>query len=140
MYVHSYSGEKLPSLLNTSLRIYRPPKVVQATSLTQSYCPVSTSKSSLNLPWVSRIKPLPKWSGELSVNFPPADCMKKLFSAFLLIGLFFPVIVEAGPRCKKQWKIVVCGMPRKPKKCTRKRPCIPKGYYRPNPPRVIPMG
>ncbi len=66
--------------------------------------------------------------------------MKRLFSTLLLIGLLFPTITEAGPRCKKQGKVVVCRMPRKPKKCTPWKPCIPKGYYRRNPPRVIPMG
>jgi len=88
--------------------------------------------------------------------------MKKLFSVLLLIGLLFPTITEAGvspegrpnrprdhfpegrprkrkPRCKGSGGVVVCRMP-KPRKCTRKKPCIPKGYYRKNPPRVIPMG
>ena len=78
--------------------------------------------------------------------------MKKIFSAFLLIGLFLPVIAEAGvfkegvpkrrkPRCKTQGQVVVCRMPRprKPKRCGI-MPCIPPGYYRPNPPRIIPMG
>jgi len=74
--------------------------------------------------------------------------VKKLFSTFLLIGLLFPVIVEAGvspegirrrrPRCKPHGQVVVCRMPREPK-CTRRRPCIPRDYYRPNPPRRIPM-
>jgi len=89
--------------------------------------------------------------------------MKKVFSTLLLIGLLFPTITEAGvspecnpnrpknhfpegkprkrkPRCKGSGGVVVCRMPRKPKKCTIRKPCIPKGYYRPNPPRVIPMG
>ena len=78
--------------------------------------------------------------------------MKKLFSTFFLIGLFLPVILEAGvspegvpkrrkPRCKDNGSVVVCRMPkpRKPKKCGIK-PCIPKGYYRPTPPIVVPMG
>jgi hypothetical protein len=30
-------------------------------------------------------------------------------------------------------------MPRKPRKCTIRRPCVPPGYYRPTPPIVIPM-
>ena len=70
--------------------------------------------------------------------------MKKLFSTFLLIGLLFPVIAEAGvspegrhrprKRCRTDGQVVVCRMPRKPK-CTRRRPCIPRGYYRPSPPR-----
>ena len=75
--------------------------------------------------------------------------MKKIFSAFLLLGLFFPVIAEAGfspegvnrpkkSRCKGSGGVVVCRMPKR-KKCTKKRPCIPPGYYRPNPPKFIPM-
>ncbi len=86
--------------------------------------------------------------------------VKKVFSIFLLIGLLFPTIIEAGsspgnpnrPRnhfpegklrkkkCKGSGGVLVCRVPRKPKKCTFKKPCIPKGYYRKNPPRVIPMG
>ena len=71
--------------------------------------------------------------------------MKKLFSTFLLIGLLFPTITEAGvnrpkkSRCKDSGGVTVCRMP-KPKKCTIKRPCIPKGYYRKNPIKYIPMG
>lgn len=88
--------------------------------------------------------------------------VKKVFSTFLLIGLLFPTIIEAGvspegrpnrprnhfpegqprrrkPRCKGSGGVMVCRMP-KPKKCTRKRPCIPPKYYLPNPPRFIPMG
>ena len=74
--------------------------------------------------------------------------MKKIFITFLLLGLLLPTITEAGgkykrkkPRCKDNGSVVVCGMPkpRKPRKCTQKKPCIPKGYYRPSPPRVIPM-
>ncbi len=85
--------------------------------------------------------------------------VKKVFSTFLLIGLLFPTITEAGsspdnpnrprsyypegrPRkkkCKKGQGVVVCRVP-KPKKCTIKRPCIPRGYYRPPSPKVIPMG
>ena len=77
--------------------------------------------------------------------------MKKLFSAFLLIGLFLPVIAEAGvsregipkrrkPRCKTQGQVVVCRMPkrRKPRRCGI-MPCIPPRYYRPSPPKMIPM-
>ena len=77
--------------------------------------------------------------------------MKKIFSAFLLLGLFFPVIAEAGfspegvnrpkkSRCKSSGGVTVCRLPRKPKKCSLKRPCVPPKYYRPSPPRVIPMG
>ena len=89
--------------------------------------------------------------------------VKKVFSIFLFIGLLFPVIAEAGfspegntnrpknyfpegrPRKKKRCKgsggVTVCRMPkpRKPKRCGI-MPCIPKGYYRPMPPKVIPMG
>ena len=80
--------------------------------------------------------------------------VKKVFSTFLLIGLLFPTIIEAGvspeginrprkrkPRCKQDRGVVVCRMPkpRKPKRCGI-MPCIPPGYYRPNPPKVIPMG
>tara|TARA_R100000353_G_scaffold120785_1_gene85953 strand:- start:48 stop:314 length:267 start_codon:yes stop_codon:yes gene_type:complete len=87
--------------------------------------------------------------------------VKKVFSTFLLIGLLFPIITEAGvfpegnpnrpknhfpegrPRkrkkCKRGQGVVVCTVPKR-KKCTIKRPCIPKGYYRKNPPRIIPMG
>ena len=85
--------------------------------------------------------------------------VKKVFSTFLLIGLLFPTIIEAGvspegnpnrpknyfpegrPRkkkCKKGQGVVVCRVLKR-KKCTIKRPCIPKGYYRKNPPRFIHM-
>ena len=86
--------------------------------------------------------------------------VKKVFSIFLFIGLLFPTIAEAGfspegnpnrprnyfpegkPRKKKKCKgsggVTVCRMP-KPKKCSRKRPCVPPKYYRPNPPKFIPM-
>ena len=71
--------------------------------------------------------------------------MKKLFSTFLLIGLLLPAITEAGvnrpkkSRCKSSGGVTVCRMPKKPKKCSLKRPCIPKGYYRKNPIKYIPM-
>ena len=76
--------------------------------------------------------------------------MKKLFTTFLLIGLLFPTITEAGfspegvnrpkkSRCKSSGGVIGCRILRKPKKCTIKRPCIPKGYYRKNPPRFIHM-
>ena len=88
--------------------------------------------------------------------------VKKVFSTFLLLGLLLPTITEAGfspegnpnrprdyypegrprkrkPRCKSSGGVTVCRMP-KPRKCTRKKPCIPKDYYRPMPPKVIPMG
>ena len=68
----------------------------------------------------------------------------KLVQLLLLSLLLAPTVpVEAHhrkPRCRTQGKVVVCKMP-KPhkKKCTRKKPCIPKGYYRPAPPIRIPM-
>ena len=87
--------------------------------------------------------------------------MKKLLLTFLLLGSILPS-VEAGvspegiprrprdhypegrhrprkPRCRVDGQIVVCKMPRPRKKCTPWKPCIPRGYYRPNPPRVVPM-
>ena len=86
--------------------------------------------------------------------------MKKLLVVFLLLGSILPS-AEAGvspegiprgqrnffpegrnrprkPRCKVDGQIVVCKMPR-PRKCTIRRPCVPRDYYRPNPPRRIPM-
>ena len=87
--------------------------------------------------------------------------MKKLLLTLLLLGSILPS-VEAGvspegiprrprnfspegrlrprkPRCKTNGKVTVCTMPRHRKKCTRFNPCIPRDYYRPNPPRRIPM-
>ena len=87
--------------------------------------------------------------------------MKKLLLTLLLLGSILPS-VEAGvspegipkrprnfspegrprhrkPRCKTHGKVVVCKMPRPRKKCTRFNPCIPRDYYRPSPPRRIPM-
>ena len=77
--------------------------------------------------------------------------MKKLITTIFAIGLFLPVVAEAGafregvpklrkPRCKGSGGEVVCRMPkpRKPRRC-RIMPCIPPGYYRPSPPRFIPM-
>ena len=77
--------------------------------------------------------------------------VKKVFSFFLLIGLLFPTITQAGvsregipkrrkPRCKTQGQVVICRMPkrRKPSRCGI-MPCIPPGYYRPSPPKMIPM-
>ncbi len=84
--------------------------------------------------------------------------MKKLLLTFLLLGSILPS-VEAGvspegiprgsrnafpegrnrprkPRCKKHGGVVACKMPR-PRKCTIRRPCIPRDYYRPHP--RIPM-
>ena len=84
--------------------------------------------------------------------------MKKLLITFLLLGSILPS-VEAGvspegiprrprdhypegrnrprkPRCKSDGMVTVCKMPRpRPRKCTIRRPCIPRGYYRPTPPR-----
>ena len=88
--------------------------------------------------------------------------MKKLFVLFLLLGSIIPS-VEAGvspegiprspqprnvfpegrprprkPRCKSNGKVTVCRMPKpRPRKCTVRRPCIPRDYYRPHP--RIPM-
>ena len=87
--------------------------------------------------------------------------MKKLLLTLLLLGSILPS-VEAGvspegipkrprnfspegrhrprkPRCKTNGKVTVCKMPRPRKKCTRFNPCIPRDYYRPNLPRIIPM-
>ena len=95
--------------------------------------------------------------------------MKKLFLLFLIAGTILPSFTsipsaEAGsspegvprrprnfspegrlrprkPRCKTDGKVTVCKMPRipRPRKCTRFKPCIPRDYYLPNPPRRIPM-
>ena len=77
--------------------------------------------------------------------------MKKVLSLLLIVGAIIPSIsalsVEAGvspegvrrrkPKCRVDGPVVVCSMPR-PSKCTRRKPCIPRGYYRPNPPRSLP--
>ena len=82
--------------------------------------------------------------------------MKNLLLTFLLLGSILPS-VEAGvspegiprgqrnfspegrhrprKRCKTDGKVVVCRVPRRPRKCTIKRPCVPPGYYLPSPPR-----
>ena len=73
--------------------------------------------------------------------------MKKLLSTLLLVGLLIPTVAEAGfspegrrrPRCKSDGLVTVCKMPRPRKKCTRFNPCIPDGYYRPNPRRRTPL-
>jgi len=89
--------------------------------------------------------------------------MKKFLATIFAISLFIPVIAEAGvssegvnrprnhfpegrprkrkPRCKGSGGVTVCRMPRyrKPKRCGI-MPCIPPKYYRPNPPKYIPMG
>ena len=86
--------------------------------------------------------------------------MKKLLLTLLLLGSILPS-VEAGvspegiprgsrnvfpegrprarkPRCREHGKVVVCRMPKpRPRKCTVRRPCIPRDYYRPHP--RIPM-
>ena len=84
--------------------------------------------------------------------------MKKLLVLFLLLGSVIPSS-EAGvshegiprgsrnffpegrnrprkPRCKSNGKVTVCNMPKpRKRKCTMQRPCIPRDYYRPSPPR-----
>ena len=75
--------------------------------------------------------------------------MKKVLTLLLIVGAIIPSIsplsAEAGvspegvhrrrrPRCKSRGGVTVCSMPRRPK-CTIRRPCIPRDYYRPNPPR-----
>ena len=76
--------------------------------------------------------------------------MKKFLVMFLLLGTLLPS-AEAGvspegirrrrPRCRVDGAVVVCRMPRtpRPRKCTIRRPCVPRDYYRPMPPRRIPM-
>ena len=84
--------------------------------------------------------------------------MKKLIATIFAIGLFLPLVAEAGSspanpnrprnhfpegrprkkRCKGSGGVMVCSLP-KLKKCTIKRPCIPRGYYRKNKPKFIPM-
>ena len=79
--------------------------------------------------------------------------MKKVLTLLLIVGAIVPSIsplsVEAGvspegvhrrrrPRCKVHGEVVVCKMPRR-RRCTVKRPCIPRDYYRPNPPRLVPL-
>ena len=73
--------------------------------------------------------------------------MIKILTSLLLLVVLTPS-VEAGvmregrnrPRCKTNGGVTVCRMPkvRKPRRCGV-MPCIPPGYYRPNPPRVVPM-
>ena len=74
--------------------------------------------------------------------------MKKVLTLLLVVGAIIPSIsplsAEAGvspegvhrrrrPRCKVHGGVVVCKMPRR-RRCTIKRPCVPRNYYRPNPP------
>ena len=72
--------------------------------------------------------------------------IKKFITTIFAVTLFLPVIAEAGfspegrrrkPRCRSNGGVTVCRL-KKSKKCTRNRPCIPKGYFRNNPPTVIP--
>ena len=93
-----------------------------------------------------------------SSSYLDSKLMKKLLVLFLLFGSILPS-VEAGvspegiprrprdhypegrprsrkPRCKTNGKVTVCRMPR-PRKCTLRRPCIPRDYYRPVP--VMPL-
>ena len=71
--------------------------------------------------------------------------MKKLLSTLLLVGLLIPTVAEAGfspegrkrSRCRTERGVTICRMPKR--RCTRKRPCVPPGYYRRNfPMPVIP--
>ena len=66
--------------------------------------------------------------------------MYKTLTTILLLFMLGPSVVEAGvgsrrtrPRCRTNGGITVCRMPRV------RKPRIPPGYYRPNPPRVVPM-
>ena len=73
--------------------------------------------------------------------------MIKILTSLLLLTILTPS-VEAGvrkeernrPRCRTNRGVTVCRMPRvrRPRRCGV-MPCIPPGYYRPNPPRVVPM-
>ena len=95
-----------------------------------------------------------------SSSYLDSKLMKKLLLTFLILGSILPS-VEAGvspegiprsprnffpegrnrprkPRCKTNGQVTVCKMPR-PRKCTIRRPCVPRDYYRPSPPRRIPM-
>ena len=94
-----------------------------------------------------------------SSSYLDSKLMKKLLLTFLLLGSILPS-VEAGvspegiprrprnafpegrprarKRCKTDGQVVVCRVPKKPRKCgTLRRPCIPRDYYRPHP--RIPM-
>ena len=75
-----------------------------------------------------------------SSSYLDSKLMKKLLVMFLLLGTLLPS-AEAGvspegirrrPRCRTHGQVVVCNMPRR-KRCTIKRPCIPRDYYRPVP-------
>ena len=65
--------------------------------------------------------------------------MKKLLISLLFLSVIVPSTVESKPRCKIQGKVTVCRLPKPPRKCgSRKRPCIPPGYYHPSPPLYVP--
>ena len=74
--------------------------------------------------------------------------MYKTLTSLLLLFILTPSVVQAGvsrdgknrPRCRTNGGVTVCRMPkvRRPKKCGI-MPCIPPGYYRPNPPKRVPM-
>ena len=69
--------------------------------------------------------------------------MIKILTSLLLLTVLVPS-VEAGfspegkprKRCRSNGGVLVCRVP-KPKKCTLRNPCIPRGYHRPNPPKFI---
>ena len=64
--------------------------------------------------------------------------MKKLLISLLFLSVIVPSTIEAKPRCKIKGNVTVCRLP-KPRKCgTKRRPCIPPGYYRPSPPLYVP--
>ena len=75
--------------------------------------------------------------------------MIKILTSLLLLVVLTPSVeanVSRGrepryrPRCRTNRGVTVCRMPRhkKPRYCGI-MPCIPPGYYRPNPPRRVPM-
>ena len=87
----------------------------------------------------------------IDLAYEPFKLMKKFLVLFLLLGTLLPS-AEAGvspegirrprprPRCRTYGEVVVCKMPRpRKRKCTIQRPCIPRDYYRPSPPKRIPM-
>tara|TARA_B100000212_G_scaffold43057_1_gene27771 strand:+ start:347 stop:592 length:246 start_codon:yes stop_codon:yes gene_type:complete len=71
--------------------------------------------------------------------------MKKILILLLIVGAIIPSIsplsAEANvspervhrrrkPKCKSRGGVTVCSMPRT-RRCTVRRPCVPRGYYRP---------
>ena len=73
--------------------------------------------------------------------------MIKILTSLLLLTVLVPS-VEAGvspegrprrPRCRSNGSVTSCVLPkpRRLKKCTVRRPCVPPGYYRPSPPKFI---